>query len=206
MKEEIQVWDPLIRTFHWGLVLAFCITYISGDEENNLHINAGYVVFGLITFRILWGLVGTRFARFSNFVYSPGAVIKYIKDSVAGRPKHYLGHNPAGGAMAIALLSSLIVVTYSGLKVYAIEEGAGPLAQPATEINFIKSANADEDKHEEHEEEEFWEEIHEAFANFVLFLVILHIAGVFIAGRLHAEDLVKGMITGKKKVERHHKR
>jgi cytochrome b len=200
MKREIRVWDPLVRIFHWSLVLAFGIAYLSGDEENNLHLYAGYVVFGLIGFRILWGLIGTRFARFSNFVYSPGSVIKYIKDSIAGRPKHYIGHNPAGGVMIIALLLSLGGVTYSGLKVYAIEEGAGPLAQ-STEISFIKSAHADNDEHEEHEEEEFWEEIHEASANFVLFLVILHIAGVFIVGRLHDENLVKGMITGKKKVE-----
>ncbi len=207
MRREIRVWDPLVRIFHWGLVLAFGIAYFSGDEENNLHLVAGYVVFALIGFRILWGLIGTRFARFSNFVYSPGSVIKYIKDSVAGRPKHYIGHNPAGGVMIIALLLSLAAVTYSGLKVYAIEEGAGPLAQQNTEISFIKSAHADSDKYEkygkseEHEEEEFWEEIHEASANFVLFLVILHIAGVFIAGRLHDENLVKGMITGNKRVE-----
>jgi len=206
MRREIRVWDPLVRIFHWGLVLAFGIAYFSGDEENNLHLVAGYVVFALIAFRILWGLIGTRFARFSNFMYSPGSVIKYIKDSVAGRPKHYIGHNPAGGVMIIALLLSLAGVTYSGLKVYAIEEGAGPLAQQSTEISFIKSAYADSDKHEQHggseeHEEEFWEEIHEASANFVLFLVILHIAGVFIAGRLHDENLVKGMITGNKKVE-----
>ncbi|MFV9616116.1 MAG: cytochrome b/b6 domain-containing protein [Gammaproteobacteria bacterium] len=201
MKREIRVWDPLVRIFHWSLVLAFSMAYLSGDEENNLHLYTGYVVFALIGFRILWGLVGTRFARFSNFVYSPGAVIKYIKDSVAGRPKHYIGHNPAGGAMVIALILSLIVVTYSGLKVYAIEEGAGPLAQPFIEVSFIRSAYASENKHEEHAEEEFWEEIHEGFANFVLFLVIVHIAGVIIVGRLHDENLIKGMITGDKKVE-----
>ena len=146
---EISVWDPLVRIFHWGLVLTFSIAYFSGDEENNLHIVAGYVTFGLISFRILWGLIGTRFARFSNFVYSPGSVIKYIKDSAAGRPKYYIGHNPAGGVMVIALLLSLLVVTYSGLKVYAIEEGAGPLAQQSTEISFIKLAYADDDKHPE---------------------------------------------------------
>ncbi len=201
MKKEIRVWDPLVRIFHWGLVLAFSIAYLSGDEENDLHIVAGYVVFALIGFRILWGLVGTRFARFSNFIYSPGSVVKYIKNSVVGRPKHYLGHNPAGGAMVITLLLNLVVVTYSGLKVYAIEEGAGPLAQQDIEVSFIKSAYAGENKHKEHEEEEFWEEIHEGFANFVLFLVILHIAGVFIVGRLHNENLVKGMITGNKKVK-----
>lgn len=210
MNKEIRVWDPLVRIFHWSLVLAFAAAYLSGDEESDLHIYSGYIVWGLISFRVLWGFVGTRYARFSDFVYSPQSIIIYMKDLVSGRAKHYLGHNPAGGAMIIALLLSLFVVTYSGLKVYAIEEGAGPLAQQ-TEIGFIKSAYADdddeEDEHEKHaehdedEEEEFWEEIHEASANFVLFLVILHIAGVVISGRLHKENLVKAMITGNKKVE-----
>ncbi len=221
MKEEIRVWDPLVRIFHWSLVLAFAVAYLSGEEESDIHIYSGYIILGLLVFRLLWGFFGTRFARFSDFVYSPQAVIKYTKDLFSGSPKHYLGHNPAGGAMIIALLLSLIVVTYSGLKVYAIEEGAGPLAMQAVDISPIKSAYADDDddEYEEHGErgeheadedgehegdedgEEFWEEIHEASANFVLFLVALHIVGVFVAGRLHNENLVKAMITGNKKVE-----
>ncbi len=211
MEKEIRVWDPLVRIFHWSLVLAFTVAYLSGDEESGLHIYSGYLILGLISFRLLWGIVGTRYARFSNFVYSPGSIIVYIKNLVAAHPKRYLGHNPAGGAMIVVLLLSLVVVTYSGLKVYAIEEGAGPLALQATEVSFIKSAYADDDdeyerEHNEHErgedeEEEFWEEIHEVSANFVLFLVILHIAGVIVSGRLHNENLVKAMITGNKKAE-----
>ena len=216
-QQVIRVWDPLVRLFHWSLVLAFAVAYLSGDEESDIHIYAGYIILGLLVFRLLWGFVGTRFARFSDFIYSPQAIIKYSKDLFSGKPKHYLGHNPAGGAMIIALLLSLIVVTYSGLKVYAIEEGAGPLAQDS-QISFITPAYADDDdadeyrkdgedneaygEHEGDEDgEDFWEEIHEASANFVLFLVILHIAGVFVAGKLHDENLVKAMITGNKKVE-----
>ncbi len=210
MNKEVRVWDPLVRIFHWSLVLAFTVAYLSGDEESDIHIYSGYIILGLLVFRLLWGFVGTRFARFSDFVYSPQAIIKYTRDLLSGSPKHYLGHNPAGGAMIIALLLSLIVVTYSGLKVYALEEGAGPLAVQAPGISLIKSAYADDDEHEEDEHgehegdedgEDFWEEIHEASANFVLFLVILHIAGVFVAGKLHDENLVKAMITGNKKVE-----
>lgn len=214
MKKEIRVWDPLIRAFHWCLLLGFTVAYLSGDEENVLHIYSGYLILGLLVFRLLWGIVGTRYARFSNFVYSPGVTIAYIKDLVTAHPKRYLGHNPAGGAMIVVLLLSLVVVTYSGLKVYAIEEGAGPLALQATEVSFIKPAYADDDddehehnehgeykEHDEDEEEEFWEEIHEASANFVLLLVILHIAGVIVSGRLHNENLVKAMITGRKRAE-----
>lgn len=209
MSNVIRVWDPLVRIFHWGLVLAFVVAYLSGDEENSVHIYSGYVVAGLITFRLVWGIIGTRYARFSNFIYSPRAVIGYLKGLLAGRPKHYTGHNPAGGWMIMALLVTLAVVTVSGLKVYAIEEGLGPLAGDTPSVSLISQAHADSDdddddhgKHKEgrHEEaeEEFWEEIHEASSNFMLLLIVLHVAGVVVAGRLHGESLVKAMITGKK--------
>jgi cytochrome b len=208
MSNEIRVWDPLIRVFHWGLVLAFTVAYLSGDEENSLHIYSGYVVLGLISFRVLWGLIGTRYARFSNFVYSPGAVIQYLKGLAAKKPIHYMGHNPAAGWMVIAMLLSLFVVTVSGLKVYAIEEGLGPLAGAPPALTVISAAYADDedDEHgknenghgEDEEAEEFWEEIHEVSSNFMLFLVFLHIAGVIVSGRLHSEHLVKAMLTGKK--------
>jgi len=203
MGNEIRVWDLLIRIFHWGLVLTFSIAYLSGDEESGLHIYSGYVVLALIAFRVLWGLIGTRYARFSNFVYSPGTVIHYLKSLIAKKPKRYIGHNPAGGAMVIVMLICLFVVSTSGLKVYAIEKGLGPLAGNSPALITIRSAYADsehgENGHGEDEEaEEFWEEIHEASSNFMLFLIFLHITGVIVSGRLHNEHLVKAMLTGKK--------
>ena len=208
MEKEVRVWDLLVRIFHWGLVLAFVVAYLSGEEKENLHIYSGYVVLALISFRVLWGMIGTRYARFSNFVCSPQTTIAYIKDLFNGTAKRYLGHSPAGAAMIVALLLSLFVVSYSGLKVYAIEEGAGPLASQSTEIGFVKAAYADDDehereagdRHEDSDEEKFWEEIHEASSNFVLFLVIVHIIGVVISGRLHKENLIKAMFTGKKEL------
>ncbi len=211
MNNEIRVWDPLVRIFHWGLVLAFSIGYLTGEEESNLHIYAGYAVLGLITFRVLWGFIGTRYARFGNFVYSPKIVIQYLKGLVAKNPKHYIGHNPAGGWMVIVMLVCLFVVTVSGLKVYAIEEGLGPLAGeiPVLAINRYAYADDDGDDNGDHEKnesrhgedeeaEEFWEEIHEVSSNFMLLLIFLHITGVIISGRLHDKHLVKAMITGKK--------
>ena len=206
MSNEIRVWDPLVRIFHWGLVLAFTIAYLSGDEESSLHIYSGYIVLGLIAFRVLWGLVGSRYASFSNFVYSPGTVIQYLKDLITKKPKHYIGHNPAGGAMVIAMLLCLIIVSVSGLKVYAIEEGLGPLAGESPALTFISPAYADDDEHgengnghgEDEEAEEFWEEIHEASSNLMLLLIFLHITGVIVSARLHDEHLVKAMFTGKK--------
>ena len=166
MSNEIRVWDPLVRIFHWGLVLAFTVAYLSGDEESSLHIYSGYFVLGLIAFRLLWGLIGTRYARFSNFVYSPGTVIQYLKGLAAKKPRHYMGHNPAAGWMVIAMLLSLFVVTVSGLKVYAIEEGLGPLAGESPALTIIGPAYADDDDNEhgkngnghgvDEEAEEFW--------------------------------------------------
>lgn len=208
VSNEIRVWDPLVRIFHWGLVIAFTVAYLSGDEENSLHIYSGYAVLGLIAFRVIWGLIGTRYARFSDFVYSPATVIQYLKGLVARKPKHYTGHNPAGGWMVIAMLLGLFVVTVSGLKVYAIEEGLGPLAGESPALTVISVAYADDDdaghrknengRGEDEAAEEFWEELHEVSSNFMLFLIFLHIAAVIISGRLHKENLVKAMFTGKK--------
>jgi cytochrome b len=203
-KKEVKVWDVLVRLFHWSLVIVFFIAYFTGDEENIWHIYTGYTVLGLICFRLIWGFIGTKHARFTDFVYSPKIVTQYLKELLTKHPKHYLGHNPAGGWMVILLLISLFVVTVSGLKVYAIEEGKGPLAD-SNKITIISQSYADDDEegHEdEDEDEEFWEEIHEASTNFTLLLIFLHIVGVIVASKLHRENLVKAMITGKKFINR----
>ena len=212
-SNETRVWDPLIRLFHWSLVLTFFISYFTGDEENQLHIYAGYAVLGLIVFRLIWGIIGTKHARFSDFMTPPGKVIEYLKSLGSGKPKHYLGHNPAGGWMVIVLLMSLFVTTISGLKLYAVEEGKGPLAAVTTEVSLISSAYADKDEDEidygkeyaEHEGQggereggDFWEEIHEVSSNLTLLLIFLHVAGVIVSSKLHKENMVKAMITGKK--------
>ena len=211
MSNEIRVWDPLIRLFHWSLVLFFIIAYLSGDEESDVHIYAGYIVAGLILFRLIWGFIGSKYARFSDFVTTPSTAVQHVNE-LLDKPKRYIGHNPAGGWMVIIMLVTLTVVTISGFKVYAIEEGKGPLAVDVPTMSLISAAYADDDEHDEDghddedesdedEAEEFWEEIHETSSNFMVFLIIFHIAGVIIMGRLQNENLVKAMITGKKKSE-----
>lgn len=210
MKNEIRVWDPLVRIFHWGLVLGFFISYLTGEDESDIHIYAGYVVLGLITIRLIWGFTGTHYARFSNFIYPPRTVIQYLNTLLAKKPKYYTGHNPAGGSMVLVMLLCLFVVTVSGLKVYAIEEGLGPLAGGSPVLVNISSARADDDHGkdeyeknnnahgEDKEAEELWEEVHEVSSNFMLLLILLHITGVIVSGRLHNVNLVKAMFTGKK--------
>ncbi len=199
---NIKIWDLPVRVFHWSLVVSFFIAYTT-EEESLWHIYSGYTVLALIAFRVLWGIAGNKYARFSNFVYSPTNTLNYLKEVVSGKPKHYLGHNPAGGLMTIVLLLSLSIVTISGLKAYAIEEGKGPLA--GNGISIISNAYADDDDYygrygnrHEKDGDEFWEEVHEASANFTLFLIFLHIFGVAISSKMHNENLVKSMIDGNK--------
>jgi len=210
--EHVRVWDLPVRIFHWSLVASFVVAYLTSEDENIWHIYSGYAVLGLIGFRVLWGFVGTRHARFADFLYSPASVVAYLKGLSSGHARHYLGHNPAGGWMILALLAGLFVITISGLELYAIEEGKGPLAGGS---NLISYAQADSDEEKEKSEdgergagrhddgkkpgEEFWEDVHEAATNITLILIALHVAGVFVSGRLHGENLVKAMITGEKR-------
>jgi len=194
IKEPIPVWDIAIRVFHWGLVVAFAFAYLTEDDFETLHVYAGYIVLGLISFRIIWGLIGTKHARFSDFVCRISTTKQYLKSILAGNPKYYLGHNPAGGMMIVVLLLSLFALSYSGLETYA-SEGKGPLAN--TEISIVSSAYADGNHHRSGKGD-FWEEIHEFLANFTLLLVFMHVVGVFVSSLVHKENLIRAMVTGKK--------
>ena len=203
---SVKVWDPLVRLFHWSLVAAFAIAWLTGDEESRLHELAGYAVIGLVLVRIVWGFVGTRYARFSDFVYRPSTVLGYAREMLIAKPKHYLGHNPLGGMMILALLVSLLAAGATGLALQGAEQGTGPFASLAagttvTMPGIIATAVADDDDDEEDEgSEEIWEELHEFFANLTLLLVALHIAGVIIGSLVHRENLVRAMFTGRKRV------
>lgn len=205
---EVRVWDPLVRLFHWTLVAAFTVAYLTEDDWLTLHVWAGYLVAVLLSFRVVWGFVGTRHARFSDFVCRPATVVAYLKDMLAMRARRYLGHNPAGGAMVLALLASLALTTLTGMQIYAVEHNAGPFAriEDPIEINLspIAMAQADEDEGHDrgrHGEESVWEEIHEFFANFTLLLVLLHITGVAVSSLAHGENLPRAMLTGLKRRE-----
>ncbi len=196
----VKVWDIAVRIFHWSLVVAFATAYLSGDENELLHANAGYVIIGLLAFRVIWGFIGTKHARFADFIYSPAKIFAYARSLANGSPSHYLGHNPLGGIMVIALLISLSLACFSGLKLYAAEDGKGPLAN-AGSLSVISCAYAHEGGEHPMRDKagaEFWEEIHELFVNVSLGLVGLHIVGVVVSSLLHREKLVKAMITGNK--------
>ena len=125
------VWDPLVRFGHWALVAAFAVAYLSAEEEaggpDPLHVWGGYVVGAFVVLRVVWGFIGPRHARFSDFVRSPLVALAYFRDLLYGRARRYVGHSPAGGAMVIAMLLCLAATVATGLIAYG-EEGKAPLA------------------------------------------------------------------------------
>lgn len=197
MSRDIKVWDIATRAFHWSLAVSFFIAYLTGDEENLLHIYSGYFIIGLLGFRLGWGIIGPRYIRFNNFVYGIKPTLAYLQSILLGRPIYYLGHNPLAGWMVMLLLISLALTSWTGLELYA-KEGKGPLA--SVENSLIHAAQADDERHDRENEkgEEWLEELHEALASFSLLLVFVHIGGVFVSGWLHKENLVKAMWTGYK--------
>jgi len=170
---EVKVWDPLVRLFHWSLVLSIAVAWATGEDLRWLHLGAGYAVAGLIAIRMIWGLVGTRHARFTDFIYHPTTVLAFLKDTAQLRARRYLGHNPAGGAMVIAMLVILVAISVTGV---------------------MMTTNA------------FWGvewvgEAHEATVNLALVLVLLHLVGIAIASLEHGENLVRSMLTGRKRAD-----
>lgn len=210
--ETVQVWDPLVRIAHWSLVVVFFVAYLTEDAALAIHVWSGYAVGLIVVLRVVWGFTGPKHARFSDFVFAPRTVLAYLAALARFRATRHIGHSPAGGAMVIALLIGLAATVWSGLETHAIENNAGPLARvdpiimPLQVNSFAPKALAsetDEDGDEADEngedEDEFWEEVHEFAANLTLALVIFHILGVIFASFLHRENLVRAMITGRKR-------
>jgi len=182
-SRDIQVWDPALRLFHWTLAGSFLIAYVTEDDWKTLHVNVGYLIGILILLRVVWGFVGPRHARFSDFVRTPREVMDYARNALHFRAPRYIGHNPAAGVMVVALLISLVLTVLTGIALYGATDFAGPLAgvwsgEPAADV---------------------LEEIHEAGANLTLFLIVLHLGGVLFTSLEQGENLVKAMITGRKK-------
>jgi cytochrome b len=167
---KILVWDAPTRLFHWLMVLSFAGAYITSEGERwrLVHVTLGYTMGGLLAFRIVWGLMGTRYARFSSFVRGPRAVMAYMRSLRDQSPQHFVGHNPAGAVAIVLLIVTGTVIVASGWATY--NEVGG----------------------------EWLSELHELAGNAMLFIVGVHIAGVAVATYLHRENLARSMVTGTK--------
>ena len=170
MNERILVWDAPTRVFHWLLAVSFAGAFLTGDSERwrDIHVLLGYTFAGLIGFRLVWGLIGTRYARFRSFLFRPRELVDYLGSLLTRSPRHYLGHNPAGSIAILLLLGLGIVVAITGWAAYNDMSG------------------------------EWVEELHEGSAFAMLAVVAVHIAGVIFSSVLHRENLVRAMINGKK--------
>jgi len=178
------VWDPLVRIFHWALVFSFIIAWLTGDDWLAPHQFAGYTIAGLVLLRIAWGFIGPRHARFTDFVRPPREVMAYLTDVALFRARRYIGHNPAGGLMVVAMLACLLLTVGSGILALGTEESLGPAAGLSS---WVGETGA-----------EIVEETHELLANLTLLLVFAHVAGVLLACLQHRENLVRAMVTGHK--------
>lgn len=171
--QKVLVWDAPVRVFHWSLVLSFAGAWLTAEADGwrLLHVTLGCTVAGLVVLRLLWGLVGTRYARFAQFVRGPRAVLAYARALLAGQAPPAVGHNPLGAVAIVLLLTLGLAVPLSG---WAALNGAGG---------------------------DLFEDMHEALGNAMGLGVGAHIAGVLLASWLHRDKLVAAMITGCKRGE-----
>lgn len=170
---EVRIWDLPVRLGHWLMAGAFLAAWATGDSEEwrAVHVLAGGAVVGVALFRLVWGMFGTKHARFASFVRGPGAALSYLKSLLTASPQHHAGHNPAG-AVAILLLLALGLAT-GATGWFAYQEIGG----------------------------EWLEEAHEAMANAMLAVVFVHLAGVAVGSLVHRENLPRAMVTGRKRGE-----
>lgn len=170
-KDTVKVWDPLVRIFHWGLVTCFAVAWFSADVSRSVHHFAGYVAGGLIVFRLIWGIAGPQYARFTQFLRSPGQVVSYLRDMLSGKERRYIGHNPAGGLMVVALILAMGGTALTGWM-FTLDAFWG--------VAWV-------------------EDTHGFLANLIVVLVFIHVSGVVLASLRHKENLVHAMLTGRKK-------
>ncbi len=172
-RQPVRVWDLPTRVFHWTFAVSFAGAWLTAESERwiNLHMMLGYTFAAMLVFRLVWGVIGSRYARFGSFLFPPSAVIGYLKSLLTIRPQHHIGHNPAG-ALAIFLLLGLgAVIALTGI----------PMGQ---EMGG-----------------EWLEELHEGAASAMLAVVVIHVAGVLVSSVLHRENLARSMVTGWKRGE-----
>ena len=168
----VPVWDRFVRAFHWTLLTSFVVAFASHEDGyGSVHLVSGYVVALLVVARLIWGIVGSHHARFADFVRGPRAVMAYVGELLRSRAKRFLGHNPAGGTMIVVMLALLIVISVTGFLLTTTRFYGD-------EMMFV---------------------IHERVVHVMLICILLHVLGVLWSSRAHRENLVKAMITGRKR-------
>jgi cytochrome b len=182
---RIAVWDRFVRFFHWslvGLIVSLFVSAHLGKQE--VHHFLGFTLAVIVTGRLIWGFFGPSHARFRSFVTSPARALRYIAEIGRGHPARYLGHNPAGAWMVIALIGVVLLLLSTGFVLQATLEFDGPLVALLNPVD-------DQAVH-------LTLKIHDLALDVLYVLVPLHLLGVALASRQHKENLVLAMITGHK--------
>lgn len=184
--ERVRVWDLPVRLFHAALPLLIIGLFLTSEDEDFVgwHARLGLTVLALVVARIAWGFVGTRHARFSDFVPSPAGLLRYARGYLRGKPEPHLGHNPIGALMVLAMLGMLLLITVTGVASYAGPEWDGPLSP------WLSDGAADAIK-----------DVHEGLAELLPWMIAAHVAGVLLSSRLERQNLPRAMLTGYKLAE-----
>jgi cytochrome b len=167
----VRVWDIFVRVFHWSLAASFVAAWLTRHSNEDIHHLAGYAAAALVGLRVGWGVVGTHYARFKQFARGPVTVLGYLRDIATGREARYIGHNPAGSAMILALLVAIAGTALTGWMM-TTDQFWG--------VEWVGKT-------------------HERLADGLLILVALHIGGVVLASVRHRENLIRAMFTGRKR-------
>ncbi len=184
-KHTVRVWDLPTRLFHWALVVLIIflvITGLRGGDAMVWHFRFGYCVLSLLLFRILWGLVGGRWSRFTSFIYAPATVVAYLKG--VGNPEDSVGHNPLGAGSVLAMLFFLLAQVGTGLFADDDISNSGPLAKFASNAR-VSLLTA----------------YHKNYGKYILLLlVVLHIGAILYYLFKKKENLISAMVKGDKQL------
>jgi cytochrome b len=168
--KSILVWDFPVRVFHWLLVISFAGAWFTseGESQQMLHYAFGYSACALVIFRVVWGVIGTRYARFSEFIKGPTETMNHIKALLTSKQYPGLGHNPVGALVMISLMILILLIGLTGY--WTVKEYLGDLMSGA----------------------------HEAISSIALAFVAAHVAAAIVMSFWQKENLVRSMLTGKK--------
>ena len=165
-----RVWDPFVRIFHWSLVSAVLLNLFVVEEGESLHQWIGYAACALVLARVVWGFIGSKHARFSDFFPTPARIKLHVKSILAGQRVVHDGHNPLGALMMLILMALVLALGVTGFL--------------QTTDHFWG--------------EEWLQDIHDGLGNALMALAALHAAAALIMGRIERTRLIKAMFTGVK--------
>jgi cytochrome b len=195
-----DLWDPLVRISHWGIAIVVILNVLITRGGSALHVGIGWVGMALLLLRLSWGFVGPPEARFRTFPPNPMGALRHLGDLLAGQPRHFPSHNPAGAMMAYALWAALGVVVLTGLGLTT----ASPLklAEQEAIVNSgdwsALAAEGEGADAKDNGNRKFLMGIHEVAVNLMLLLAVLHVAGVVVESRAMRRNLVGPMIAGRR--------